>query len=90
MEKVINYIVLIMNSLQYIVDGVINLAFQPLIILCQIIQSISELWKGDAENTNDTEAKNTSGYPQPTHIQGFRNQAEAAELEEIKEKLNSK
>lgn len=89
MEKIINYTVLIMNSLQYIVDGVINLAFQPLFILLQIIQQISELWKSDAENTNDGEAEKTNDYPEVAHVTGFHSsQSEVDQIEEIKKQLN--
>lgn len=89
MEKLINYTILIMNSLQYVVDGIINLAFQPLFIILQIIQQISELWSDETTKTNNSDTEKTNDYPEVAHVTGFHSsQSELDQIEDIKKQLN--
>lgn len=50
MVKLNTIVVNIQSSIQYIIDTVLNLAFQPLYALITIIQAIVEIW-----TTNDEE-----------------------------------
>lgn len=54
MEKVNQILINIQSSIQYIVDAVIGLLFQPLYIIVAIIQSLIEIWSGDvSEDVNE-------------------------------------
>lgn len=60
MEKVNQIVVNIQSSIQYVLDTVLNLAFQPLYALTNIIQAIIEIW-----TTNDEEGKEEDEQEEP-------------------------
>ena len=47
MEKITVIVSNLVNSVQVIVDVLINLAFQPVFAVLTIIQSLIEIWSGD-------------------------------------------
>ena len=54
MEKVNQILMNIQSSIQYIVDAVIGLLFQPLYAIVAIIQALIEIWYGDvSEDVNE-------------------------------------
>jgi len=102
MEKVNQILINIQSSIQYIVDAVIGLLFQPLYAVVAIIQSLIEIWSAEPEEEQEPQQQVTeypsanAGRPYPeecdppvfTHI-GFKiNQAEQEELNKIKKQLN--
>lgn len=61
MVKVNQILVNIQSSIQYVLDTVLNLAFQPLYVIIAIIQAIVEIWtvSDEEEETEEQEV------PQP-------------------------
>ena len=54
----------IQSSIQYIVDAVIGLAFQPLYVIVAIIQSLIEIWSTEPdEETEQQPQQNVTVYP---------------------------
>lgn len=104
MEKITLIVSNLVNSVQVIVDVLINLVFQPVFALITIIQSLIEIWSGDEEEEPEQQPQqNVTVYPSAnegreypeecdppvfTHI-GFKiNQTEQNEIKRIKEELN--
>ena len=53
-DKVNQILINIQSSIQYIVDAVIGLLFQPLYAIVAIIQALIEIWSGDvSEDVNE-------------------------------------
>lgn len=72
------------QSIQCIVLYIINLCFQPIYCVLQIVQGIIDVW--DTENTINPEEPTV--YPEPAHVSGFHtNTSEQAELDKIREQL---
>ena len=67
MEKVNQILINIQSSIQYIVDAVIGLLFQPLYVILAIIQAMVEIWSnGDvSEDVNEdvNEQQQYTVYP---------------------------
>ena len=66
MEKVNQILINIQSSIQYIVDAVIGLLFQPLYAIVAIIQALIEIWSGDvSEDVNEdvSEQQQYTVYP---------------------------
>ena len=66
MEKVNQILINIQSSIQYIVDAVIGLLFQPLYVILAIIQALIEIWSGDvSEDVNEdvNEQQQYTVYP---------------------------
>ena len=73
------------QSIQCVLLYIINLCFQPIYCVLQIVQGIIDIW--NTENTLDPEEPTV--YPEPVRISGFHTNAnEQAEIEKIKEQLN--
>lgn len=54
MEKITVIVSNLVNSVQLIVDVLINLAFQPIFAITTIIQNLIEIWSGDEnEDVNE-------------------------------------
>jgi hypothetical protein len=104
MEKVNQILINIQSSIQYMLDSVLNLAFQPLYMIIAIIQAIVEIWTASDEEETEQEPQQqvteypsaNAGRPYPeecdppvfTHI-GFKiNQKEKEEIDKIKKELN--
>ena len=102
MEKITVIVSNFVNSVQVIVDVLINLIFQPVFALITIVQSLIEIWSAEPEEEQEPQQQVTeypsanAGRPYPeecdppvfTHI-GFKiNQAEQEELNKIKKQLN--
>lgn len=62
MEKANQILVNIQSSIQYVIDTVLNLAFQPLYAIIAIIQAIIEIWTTNDEEDNEAEEQEE---PQP-------------------------
>ena len=65
-DKINQILINIQSSIQYIVDAVIGLAFQPLYVILAIIQTIVEIWSGDvSEDVNEdvNEQQQYTVYP---------------------------
>lgn len=62
MEKIL---VNIQSSIQYVLDTVLNLAFQPLYAIIAIIQAIVEIWtvSDEEEETEEEPQPNVTEYP---------------------------
>jgi len=103
MEKITVIVSNFVNSVQVIVDVLINLIFQPVFALITIVQSLIEIWSAEPEEEQEPQQQVTeypsanAGRPYPeecdppvfTHI-GFKiNQAEQEELNKIKKELNN-
>lgn len=105
MEKITLIISNLVNSVQVIVDVLINLTFQPVFAVLTIIQNLIEIWSAEPEEETEQEPQQqvteypsaNAGRPYPeecdppvfTHI-GFKiNQTEQAEVEKIKEQLKN-
>jgi hypothetical protein len=105
MEKITVIVSNLVNSVQVIVDVLINLVFQPIFALITIVQSLIEIWSAEPEEETEQEPQQqvteypsaNAGRPYPeecdppvfTHI-GFKiNQTEKEELDKIKEELNN-
>ena len=105
MEKVNQILINIQSSIQYIVDAVIGLLFQPLYAIVAIIQALIEIWSPEpVEEETDQEPQQTvttypstnegkypeeCEYPLGRQRIGFR-QSEVDEIKRIKEELNKK
>lgn len=66
MEKLNQILINIQSSIQYIVDAVIGLAFQPLYIILAIIQAFIEIWSNEEETEQEIELEpqsNVTTYP---------------------------
>lgn len=104
MEKITVIVSNLVNSVQVIVDVLINLTFQPVFAVLTIIQSLIEIWSPEEEEKTEQEPQQTvttypsanEGRPYPeecdlpvfTHI-GFKiNQTEQDELNKIRKELN--
>ena len=55
MVKLNTIVVNIQSSIQYVLDTVLNLAFQPLYALITIIQAVIEIWTANDEEEEDDE-----------------------------------
>ncbi|MBQ2177269.1 MAG: hypothetical protein II453_20215 [Alphaproteobacteria bacterium] len=104
MEKVNQILINIQSSIQYIVDAVIGLLFQPLYAIVAIIQALIEIWSATPEEETEQEPQqavttypsaNEGKYPEEVDYPigrqriGFHiNQNEADELNKIREELN--
>lgn len=103
MEKITVIVSNLVNSVQVIVDVLINLAFQPIFALITIVQSLIEIWSGDeneevSEDVNEGvkvyPSTNEGRYPEEVELPvcnhiGFKiNRAEQDEIKRIKEELN--
>ena len=66
MEKITVIVSNLVNSVQVIVDVLINLTFQPVFAVLTIIQSLIEIWSGnedeETENNENTQHQVTT-YP---------------------------
>lgn len=105
MEKITVIVSNLVNSVQVIVDVLINLSFQPVFAVLTIIQSLIEIWSGD-ENEDVSEdvnegvkvypSTNEGRYPEDVELPvcnhiGFKiNKTEQDEIKRIKEELNKK
>lgn len=102
MEKITVIVSNLVNSVQVIVDVLINLAFQPVFAVLTIIQSLIEIWSAQPEEETDQEPQQTvttypstnegkypeeCDYPIGRQRIGFR-QSEVDEIKRIKEELN--
>jgi hypothetical protein len=102
MEKITVIVSNLVNSVQVIVDVLINLAFQPVFALITIIQSLIEIWSPEPEeeteqqpqqtvttypSTNEGKYPEECDYPIGRQRIGFR-QSEVDEIKRIKEQLN--
>lgn len=102
MEKVNQILINIQSSIQYIVDAVIGLLFQPLYAIVAIIQALIEIWSAEPEEETEQEPQQTvttypssnegkfaeeCEYPIGRQRIGFR-QSEVDELNKIREELN--
>ena len=81
MEKIIQIVQNVMGSVQYTVDGIINLCFQPIFIILQIIEGIITIWEPEEEEQEQEQ------YPEIPHVTGFLNHNEVDEINKIKEQL---
>lgn len=64
MEKITVIVSNLVNSVQVIVDVLINLAFQPVFAVLTIIQSLIEIWSAQPEEETDQEPQQTvTTYP---------------------------
>ena len=104
MEKITVIVSNLVNSVQVIVDVLINLAFQPVFVVLTIIQSLIEIWSAQPEEETEQEPQQTvttyprtnegkypeeCDYPIGRQRIGFR-QSEVDEIKRIKEELNKK
>ena len=63
MQKVNQILINIQSSIQYIVDAVIGLLFQPLYAIVAIIQALIEIWSGDVnEDVNEDAGEQQQQY----------------------------
>lgn len=62
MEKITVIVSNLVNSVQVIVDVLINLVFQPVFAVLTIIQSLIEIWSGDV-NEDAGEQQQYTVYP---------------------------
>ena len=62
MEKVNQILINIQSSIQYIVDAVIGLLFQPLYTIVVIIQALIEIWSGDVNEDVNEDAGEQQQY----------------------------
>lgn len=69
MEKITVILSNLVNSVQVIVDVLINLAFQPVFAVLTIIQSLIEIWSGD-ENEGENEDVNDGVKVYPSTNEG--------------------
>ena len=104
MEKLNKVLVNIQSSIQYVVDAVIGLLFQPLYAIVAIIQALIEIWSADeADEEEEQPQQNVTTYPSTNEGRyaeecdlpigrqriGFHtNQHEVDELNKIREELN--
>lgn len=66
MEKVNQILINIQSSIQYVVDAVIGLLFQPLYAIVAIIQALIEIWSATDETEEEIEQEpqqNVTTYP---------------------------
>lgn len=64
MEKVNQILINIQSSIQYIIDAVIGLAFQPLYVIVAIIQALIEIWSPESDEETEQEPQQTvTVYP---------------------------
>ncbi len=66
MEKITVVVSNLVNSVQVIVDVLINLIFQPVFVVLTIIQSLIEIWTPEEEEETEQEAQpqqNVTTYP---------------------------
>lgn len=91
------------QSLQCVLMYLLNLAFQPIYCILQIVQGILDVWEADTEvqeeeqrpqvtqfpSTNEGKYAEEVEYPACDHKIGYKiNQAEKEELNKIKKELN--
>ncbi|MBQ2176091.1 MAG: hypothetical protein II453_13885 [Alphaproteobacteria bacterium] len=102
MEKIIVIVSNLVNSVQVIVDVLINLVFQPVFAVLTIIQSLIEIWSATDETEEDVEPQVTQypstnvgrfadevEYPIGRNKIGFHiNENEVDQINEIKRQLN--
>lgn len=62
METLNRILVNIQSSIQYIVDAVIGLLFQPLYAIVAIIQALIEIWSGDVNEDVNEDAGEQQQY----------------------------
>ena len=70
MEKVNQILINIQSSIQYIVDAVIGLAFQPLYVIVAIIQSLIEIWSATPEEETEQEPQQQQYTVYPSANEG--------------------
>ena len=102
MDKVTEIVSNIANSVQVIVDVLINLVFQPVFALITIIQNLNEIWSATPEDeeeeqpqqnvttypsTNEGKYAEECEYPVGRQRIGFR-QSEVDQINEIKRQLH--
>ena len=101
MEKITLIVSNLVNSVQVIVDVLINLVFQPVFAVLTIIQSLIEIWSPEEEeegtqpqqavttypSTNEGKTVDEVEYPICRQKIGFR-QSEVDQINEIKKQLN--
>ena len=103
MEKITLIVSNLVNSVQVIVDVLINLVFQPVFALITIVQSLIEIWSPEPveeeteqepqqtvttyPSTNEGKYPEECEYPIGRQRIGFR-QSEVDEINEIKKQLN--
>ena len=63
MEKITVIVSNLVNSVQVIVDVLINLAFQPVFAVLTIIQSLIEIWSGDVNEDANEQQQQYTVYP---------------------------
>ena len=103
MEKITLIVSNIVNSVQVIVDVLINLIFQPIFALITIVQSLIEIWSAEPDeeeqepqqtvttypSTNEGRYADECEYPIGRRRIGFHtNQQEVDELNKVREELN--
>lgn len=103
MEKITVIVSNLVNSVQVIVDVLINLIFQPVFALITIIQSLIEIWSAEPEDEEEEGEPQVTQYPS-TNVGRFAdeveypigrnkigfhiNENEANEINEIKRQLH--
>ena len=74
------------QSIQCVLCYLLNLCFQPIYCLLQIIQGIISIWSGEEEPDEISEQPQ---YPEIPVVNGFHaNANEQAEIDQIKKQLN--
>lgn len=104
MEKITVIVSNLVNSVQVIVDVLINLVFQPVFAVLTVIQNLIQIWSPEEEEETEQEPQQTvttypstneGKYPEECEYPigrqriGFR-QSEVDEIKRIKEELNKK
>lgn len=70
MEKITVIISNIVNSVQVIVDVLINLIFQPVFALITIVQSLIEIWSAEPEEETEQEPQQQQYTVYPSANEG--------------------
>lgn len=66
MKKVNQIVINLQSSIQYVLDTVLNLAFQPLYAIIAIIQAIIEIWTENNDDDNEEETQDDEPQQQVT------------------------
>lgn len=70
MEKITVIVSNIVNSVQVIVDVLINLIFQPVFTLITIVQSLIEIWSAEPEEETEQEPQQQTVTTYPSANEG--------------------
>ena len=63
MEKITLIVSNLVNSVQVVVDVLINLIFQPVFAVLTIIQSLIQIWSGDVNEDANEQQQQYTVYP---------------------------